>query len=390
MQGVLDDPRSASSRWVCSAVLHLGTRSVVGWELDAILDDHVVGAALALLVEADQRYGRSRRFVVAPAAPSTVVDEVAAALADSPVEPSRLWVRVPSTTPIAALHRVREMGVHVAVRDSTGGDALTAMHHGAPIDRLLLLAPGLARVGSPRRGATVLRAMVQLASELGAEVLVEGIIDRSQLVEVQRSGATLGTGSWFGEPSAEPELVDRRTLEPGMVTLHPAPLFEAERVAVIRDASILDTEPEPGFDDLARHAAATFATPMAVVSIVDTDREWAKAHIGAPELAEVPRHQSMCAQTIYGTEPLVVSDTLGNDRFARLRLVTAAPFIRFFAGAPMLTSDGLALGAVGVYDTSPRPHPDDGQLATLERLAELAAQRIELRARMLQLRRLEP
>jgi EAL domain-containing protein (putative c-di-GMP-specific phosphodiesterase class I) len=386
-------------------VMHLGTRSVVGWQVTASGEalepsgTGAVDAAVAALVWADRVHGPSRRFAVVDAPrPGTaesidhvidrVIAAVATALADTPVTAERLWVTAPATSTIAALGALRDLGVHVALRDATGGEAVAALHRGAPFDRLLLHIPAGEEPDDARRGATVLRSLVMLATELGAEVVVEGLALREHLSLVQLAGAPLGTGSWFGEPADRPEAVAGvRTINPMGVSLQPTPPFEAERMDVVRASGILDSRPEQLFDHLVLEAAAAFEVPIALVSVIDSHRQWAKALIGPPELAQLPRQHSLCAHTICGIEPLVITDALDAERFARLRPVSTAPGVRFYAGAPMLTSDGLALGAVGVADTVPHPPPTAAQLALLERLAHVAAQCIELRARLVQLRR---
>lgn len=403
MQDAGDDlsPLRAGTRH--APVMHLGTRSVVGWQITSDGQpgaagtgavDAAVDAAVAALVRADREHGPSRRFAIVnvpdPCDAASIDQVIAAAitaLADTPVTADRLWVAVPATASIGAVGALRDLGVHVALRDATGGDAVAALHRGAPFDRLLLQIPPGDVPEDARRGATVLRSLVMLATELGAEVVVEGLALREHLALVQLTGASLGCGSWFGEPSDRPEAVAGvRTISPMGVAMQPTPPFEAERMEVVRASGILDSRAEQLFDHLVQQAAAAFEAPIALVSVIDSHRQWAKALLGPPELAQLPRQHSLCAHTICGIEPLVITDTLEVDRYARLRPVATTPGVRFYAGAPMLTSDGLALGAVSALDTVPHPPPTDEQLALLERLAHTAAQCIELRARLVQLR----
>ena len=116
---------------------------------------------------------------------------------------------------------------------------------------------------------------------------------------------------------------------------------------------ILDTPPEEAFDGVARLAAALLDAPMAAVSLLDGDRQWFKARVGL-DAAETPIAQSFCARAVEGDALFVVTDATADLRFADNPLVTGAPHIRFYAGAPIINRNGLALGSVCVIDTAPR------------------------------------
>lgn len=144
---------------------------------------------------------------------------------------------------------------------------------------------------------------------------------------------------------------------------------ERERLAVLRALDILDTAPEPDYDELTALAAAICGTPMAAISLVDDERQWQKSRVG-PVDAEIKRVDSLCAHAIaYPDELLVVPDTVADERFAAHRLVLREPALRFYAGAPIVTADGTALGTLCVMDDHPRRlSPDQlGALATLAR-----------------------
>ena len=133
----------------------------------------------------------------------------------------------------------------------------------------------------------------------------------------------------------------------------PLPPDEPERVEALRRFRVLDTEPEPVFDDIARLAAYVCQTPTALVTFVDSDRQWFKARVGfGPR--ETPRDVSFCAHAILTEGPTVVRDALDDERFRDNPLVTAAPYIRFYAGAPLVSSEGRRLGTLCVIDRVPR------------------------------------
>lgn len=133
----------------------------------------------------------------------------------------------------------------------------------------------------------------------------------------------------------------------------PLPHDEGERLAALRRHGIVDTPAEEAFDDVALLAAQLCGTPMALVSLVDFDRQWFKAKVGL-NVSQTPRDIAFCAHAISGTGLMVVPDALADARFCDNPLVTAEPHIRFYAGAPLRTSEGHVLGTLCVLDRVPR------------------------------------
>jgi GAF domain-containing protein len=111
------------------------------------------------------------------------------------------------------------------------------------------------------------------------------------------------------------------------------PANEAQRLQILRECKILDTPPEEAFDSIAQLASYICRTPIALVTLVDEARQWFKARVGL-QAAETPREISFCAHTILQSELLMVPDTTQDKRFDDNPLVTSAPRIRFYAGAP--------------------------------------------------------
>jgi PAS domain S-box-containing protein len=157
----------------------------------------------------------------------------------------------------------------------------------------------------------------------------------------------------------------------------PLPENEAARLEVLRRYAILDTFPEQDFDDLARLAALVCGTSMALVSLVDRERQWFKAKVGLTE-NQTSRDASFCAHALLKTDVMVVPDTLEDKRFRENVLVTGAPHVRFYAGAPLITENGHALGTLCVMDRVPRTLTE-AQKDALRSLSRLVVAQMELR-----------
>ena len=157
----------------------------------------------------------------------------------------------------------------------------------------------------------------------------------------------------------------------------PIPTNEAKRLDALSRYRILDTGSEQMFDDVALIASAVCQTPIALMSLIDSERQWFKARVGL-DVAETPREHAFCSYTIIGDEPLIVEDATTDPRFANNPLVTSAPHIRFYAGAPLIDREGNALGSLCVIDRKPR-QLTDGQKIALAALARGIIRHIELR-----------
>ena len=158
----------------------------------------------------------------------------------------------------------------------------------------------------------------------------------------------------------------------------PLPANETQRLKVLRSLDLLDTEAESEFDELTTLAAQICNVPVALVSLVDENRQWFKSKVGL-EVDETGREVAFCAHSILKpNEIMEISDARQDKRFADNPLVTEDPKIRFYAGAPLTTSSGYTLGTLCVVDYSPRTL-SDSQKKALEILRLLVVRQIELR-----------
>src|SRR5882672_2312069 len=159
----------------------------------------------------------------------------------------------------------------------------------------------------------------------------------------------------------------------------PIPADEKRRLHVLWQYDVLDTVPEEVFDDLTELAAHICEAPIALITLVDEKRQWFKSKVGLT-VAETSRDVSFCGHAIAQSELFIVADATQDERFADNPLVTSEPGIRFYAGAPLITPDGHALGTLCVIDKVPRELRPD-QKNALRVLARHVMTQLELRRR---------
>ncbi|MGB6231559.1 MAG: EAL domain-containing protein [Litorimonas sp.] len=156
------------------------------------------------------------------------------------------------------------------------------------------------------------------------------------------------------------------------------PPNEEMRIGTLLEYDILDTAPDPALDRITRHAAKLFGVRTAVVSLVDSDRQWFKSCVGL-DATQTPRDAAICAHTILKPTINYIPDATQDPRTRDNPLVTGPPHIRFYCGAPLVASDGSALGALCLIDPEPRPGFSDADQALLMDLAGMVVEQIILR-----------
>ena len=165
------------------------------------------------------------------------------------------------------------------------------------------------------------------------------------------------------------------------MTTYPIPPNENERLNVLHALNLLDTPPEEVFDRITRLVARVLDVPIALVSLVDTDRQWFKSRVGLDAI-ETPRELAFCAHAIVQTSPMIVPDATLDERFADNALVTSNPNIRFYAGVPLRSVSGLSIGTLCAIDSKPRKLNAD-EINILIDLAAVISKEVQMRESMI-------
>lgn len=219
-------------------------------------------------------------------------------------------------------------------------------------------------------GLAVCRALCDSREEGAADLPIIIVTDREEDAAAE---AGEGVSDWLVKPFslsyARTRVRSWLLRTPCRWARAPIPPDEEARLAALHRLAILDTPPEERFDRLTRLGAALFDVPVALVSLIDRDRQWFKSAHGAPA-QETPREVSFCAHAVASRAPLVVPDALLDPRFADNPTVVGGPRVRFYAGQPLILPEGSCIGTVCLIDTRPR-HLDEAGLRLLRDLADL-------------------
>lgn len=239
--------------------------------------------------------------------------------------------------------------------------------------------------------AHIARGTIELAHGLGKRVVAEGVESADALDYLLLVGCDAGQGYHWSRPLPAEEFAawagqwEKRGAGASLgLPVIPMPEREEERIEALRRYRVLDTACERVFDEIAAAAAAACGTPMSAITLVDRDRQWFKAQRGLG-MRETARDLAFCAHTVVDpTNVMTVEDARADPRFATNPLVTGEPNIRFYAGAPIVTPEGTAIGSMCVLDRDRRRLNDD-QLDVLRQLSAYVTELLEMRRRLLEL-----
>ena len=178
-------------------------------------------------------------------------------------------------------------------------------------------------------------------------------------------------------PTTETATVPVRSFD----LIAPIPQDDTQRLEALHALHAFETSLDPHFQQLVELTSKTFETPISLVSLVDTNRQWFKARVGLPA-EETPRDVAFCAHAILSDEPLIVEDATQDQRFSENPLVLGEPHIRFYAGAPLISSAGYRLGTLCAIDTKPRK-VNALQVAALQTLAAIAVRSLNIQSELI-------
>jgi phosphoribosyl 1,2-cyclic phosphodiesterase/CheY-like chemotaxis protein len=348
---------------------------------DPLRDDHVIDRIMAAVwADLGQKRSALKVFAAAEGQALELHTTVARRPARAPEEGSALPSSAPALRQLSVLVGCVDAAIACSIVQAVNADDIrvrVATDRDAVLQRVSTEQPSLVLVehAPPTLdGLAVCRAIRSAGTAYARDVPV--ILTADQ--EDEAAGAAAGVTDWLRKPFSEAYV--RTRVRAWLLRIPcrwqqaPRPVDEERRLAALHQLGLLDTPPEERFDRLTRLAAALFDVPIVLVSLVDHNRQWFKSHYGITE-KEFPRDMSFCAHAILGNGVMLVPDTLLDPRFAENPLVTNLPRIRFYAGCPLVVSEGSCVGTLCLIDT--RPHDLAGaRIGLLQDLGRLVQQEL--------------
>ena len=316
-------------------------------------------------------------------------EAVLAILRETGLPERRLWVEVTESVLVDAmaltpLQQLHEAGARLVIDDfGTGYSSLQYISR-LPVEAIKVDRSFVSGLGVDARDTAIVRSVVNLGEELGVEVIAEGVETRAQAEHLLDLHCHRAQGWLYSK--AEPIAAVALRSETAAFEASTAPQIDLEsiRLEALAATEIMDTTSEAAFDSLTRLAAQLLGSPMALVSLVDRDRQWFKSRVGF-DATEIARNIAFCAHAIAQPDSVfIVPDAAEDSRFADNPLVTGPPYIRFYAGAPIRSRENLGLGTLCILDTRPRNF-SAGDAQVLRSLADQASALMDLRRRSVEL-----
>ncbi len=308
---------------------------------------------------------------------AALVEEIEARCTAHDIAPARIILELTETAtmadPVASLDlltRLRAKGFLLAIDDFGTGFSSMVQLVRLPFSEIKVDKSFVMTSGTSLESRKVIRSVVELGRSLSLTTTAEGVEDEGVLALLRELGCDLAQGYLESRPlpaEAAREWTVRHLRDD-----------EARRLAALRDLGVLDSPPTPHINRLARLASDSCDMPMALVCLVDSERQWFKAACGCT-FVEFPRDQGFCAHTVLRETAMVVPDAARDARFRDDPLVVGGPRLRFYAGVPLHGRDGSRVGVLCVLDVKPRELART-QIDTMIEIArqverELAAQR---------------
>ena len=327
-----------------------------------------------------------------------LAEAVLTALGQSGLPPNRLEIEITESVllddipaVLDTLRGLRAIGVRFSLDDFGTGYCSLAYLRSLTFNKIKIDRSFTNDMPKDPYARAVMRAIVRLGNSLGLTTTAEGVETADQMTLIRAEGCAEAQGYLFSRPKAANEIRNflyaaeanapaskQGSWSQAEPLLPQAADAEDRRLQALYEYDILDTPAEESFDRITRLAKNALQAPMAMVSLVDRDRQWFKSRQGC-ETQETARNISFCTYTVRDNVPLIVSDALNDARFQNSPLVTGAPHVRaYVVGVPLRTPDGHNIGALCVNDVKPREITQD-QINTLQDSARLVVDELELR-----------
>ena len=269
-------------------------------------------------------------------------------------------------TSLDILTRLRMKGFQLSIDDFGTGFSSMLQLVRMPFTEVKIDKSFVMTAQQSRESRLVIQAIIDLAHSLDMKVIAEGIEDLATLQFLQQLGCDKAQGYFISKPLSAEQVND--WLEQRKLTL------EQQRIQALHSLKIMDSGTEQRFDRITRLAKRLFGVPVALITLLDTDRQWFKSKAGT-DISETAREHAFCNYTIEQDAGFVVNDSNNDPRFIDNPLVNDAPHIRFYAGYPFRAPSGERLGAICLIDRQPR-EMSDSDLLLLRDLAAMVEEEV--------------